>query len=163
MEYYCHSTKNDFCGFLLTLCRRASFHFGCGYLTQQCDISSPLKWSIFKSTHLIYLLKAQLVKNLPAMQGTRVQSQGQEDPLEKEMAIHSSTLAWRIPRTEEPDGLQSMGSQRAENNCVTNFLPLFQGTGPHMLQLKVCLLQLKIQRRWKILHAATKIWRSQNK
>ena len=64
------------------------------------------------------------------MQETWVQSQGQEDPLEKEMAVHSSTLAWRIPRTEEPDGLQSMGSQRVEHDHVTNFLPLFQELDP---------------------------------
>ena len=50
---------------------------------------------------------AQAVKNLPVMQNTRVRSQGQEDPLEKEMATHSSSLAWRIPWTEEPGGLQS--------------------------------------------------------
>ena len=54
---------------------------------------------------------AQMVKNLPAMQETRVRSLSQEDPLEQEMATHSSTLAWRIPWTEEPGGLQSMGSQ----------------------------------------------------
>ena len=52
---------------------------------------------------------AQSVKNLPEMLETRVQSLGQEDPLEKGMAIHSSILAWRIPWTEEPGGLQSMG------------------------------------------------------
>ena len=46
-----------------------------------------------------------MVKNLPAMQETRVQSLGQEDPLEKRMATHSSVLAWRIPRTEEPGSL----------------------------------------------------------
>ena len=57
-------------------------------------------------------LVAQMVNNLPAMQETWVQSLGQEDPLEKGMATHSSILAWRIPWTEEPDGLQSMGSQR---------------------------------------------------
>ena len=50
-------------------------------------------------------LGLQIVKNLPAMQETWVQSQGQEDPLEKEMATHSSILAWRIPWTEEPGGL----------------------------------------------------------
>ena len=55
---------------------------------------------------------AQTVKLLPTMQETRVQSLGQEDPLEKEMATHSSTLAWKIPWTEEPDRLPSMGSQR---------------------------------------------------
>ena len=57
-------------------------------------------------------LVAQMVKRLPAMQETWVLSLGQEDPLEKVMAIHSSTLAWRIPWTKEPGGLQSMGSQR---------------------------------------------------
>ena len=53
-----------------------------------------------------------MVKNPPAMQETQVQSLGPEDPLEKGMATHSSILAWRIPWTEEPSGLQSMGSQR---------------------------------------------------
>ena len=55
---------------------------------------------------------AQRLKRLPAMRETRVRSLGQEDPLEKEMATHSSTLAWRIPWREEPGRLQSMGSQR---------------------------------------------------
>ena len=55
---------------------------------------------------------AQIIKNLPAMQETWVRSLGWEDPLEKGMATHSSVLAWRIPRTEEPAGLQSMGLQR---------------------------------------------------
>ena len=50
-------------------------------------------------------LVAQMVKNLPAMQGTQVQSLGQEDSLEKGMATHSSILSWRIPRTEEPGGV----------------------------------------------------------
>ena len=54
----------------------------------------------------------QMVESLPAVQATWVQSLGQEDPLEKEMATHSSMLAWKIPWTEEPDRLQSMGSQR---------------------------------------------------
>ena len=53
-----------------------------------------------------------MVKRLSTMQETRVQSLGWEDPLEKEMAIHSSTIAWKIPWTEEPGRLQSMGSQR---------------------------------------------------
>ena len=55
---------------------------------------------------------AQMVKNLPAKRKTQVQSLGWEDPLEKEMATHPSILAWRSPWTEEPDGLQSTGSQR---------------------------------------------------
>ena len=57
-------------------------------------------------------LVAQMVKRLTAMWETQVQSLGWEDPLEKEMATHSSTLAWKIPWTEEPGRLQSMGSQR---------------------------------------------------
>ena len=55
---------------------------------------------------------AQRIKRLPALQETWVRSLGPEDPLEKEMATHSSILAWRIPWTEEPGGLQSMGLQR---------------------------------------------------
>ena len=61
-------------------------------------------------------LVAHTVKNLPAMQETWVQSLGWEDPLEKGMATHSSILEWRIPWTEEPDRLQSMGSQRVKHN-----------------------------------------------
>ena len=57
-------------------------------------------------------LMAQTVKNLPTTRETQVQSLGQQDPLEKETATHSSVLAWRIPRTEEPGRLQFMGSQR---------------------------------------------------
>ena len=57
-------------------------------------------------------LVAQKVKRLPEMQETWVQSLGQEDPLEKEIATHSSTLAWKIPCTEKPGRLQFMGSQR---------------------------------------------------
>ena len=53
-----------------------------------------------------------MVKSLPAMQETWIRSLGQEDPLEMEIATHSSILAWRIPWTEKPGGLQSMGSQK---------------------------------------------------
>ena len=59
---------------------------------------------------------AQMVKNLPAMQKTWVQSLGQEDPLEEEMATQSSILAWRIPWTEKPGRLQSVGLQRVRHN-----------------------------------------------
>ena len=61
-------------------------------------------------------LVAQMVKNLPAVQETQVQSLGREDPLEKEMATHSSILTWRILWREEPGGLQSMVSQRVEHD-----------------------------------------------
>ena len=59
---------------------------------------------------------AQTVKNLPAMQETLVQSLGWEDPLEEGMTTHSSILAWKIPQTEEPGRLQSMGSQRVRHD-----------------------------------------------
>ena len=61
-------------------------------------------------------LVAQTVKCLSTMRETWVPSLGREDPLEKEMAIHSSTIAWKIPWTEEPGRLQSMGSQRVRHN-----------------------------------------------
>ena len=61
-------------------------------------------------------LVAQMVKNLPALQETQVQSLGREDPLEKGVATHSSILAWRIPWTEEIGGLQSMGLQTVEHD-----------------------------------------------
>ena len=57
-----------------------------------------------------------MVKNLPAMWKTQIQSLGQEDPLEKGMTIHSSVLAWRIPRIEEPVRILSMGSQRVQHD-----------------------------------------------
>ena len=63
------------------------------------------------------------------MQETWVQSLGQEDPLEKEMATHSSILAWRIPRTEEPGGLQSMGVARVGHDLATKLLLLLSFIG----------------------------------
>ena len=63
---------------------------------------------------------AQMVKHLPTMWEARVQSLGREDFLEKEMAIHSSILAWKIPWTEEPGRLQSMGSQRVKHDRATH-------------------------------------------
>ena len=70
-------------------------------------------------------LVAQMAKSLIAMQETRVRSLGQEDPLEKEMATHSSTLAWKIPWTEDPGKLQSMGSQRAGHNWMTSIITCY--------------------------------------
>ena len=65
-------------------------------------------------------LVAQTVKNPPAMQETQVLSLGRDYPLGKDMANHSSTLAWRIPWTEEPAGLQSMGLHRVRHDGATN-------------------------------------------
>ena len=88
--------------------------------------------SVLDRLNLRYLLDlwaslvAQMVKHLPAMPETWVRFLGWEDPLEKEMAIHSSTLAWKIPWTEEPDRLQSTGSQRVGHDWATSLsLSLF--------------------------------------
>ena len=64
----------------------------------------------------MFKVMAQTVKHLPTMQETQVRFLGQEDPLEKEMATHPSTLAWKIPWIEEPGRLQSMGLQRVRHN-----------------------------------------------
>ena len=69
----------------------------------------------FDEFNMTYLV-AQMVKGLSTMRETQVQSLGREDPLEKEMATHSSTLAWRIPWAEEPGGLQSMGVATSRHN-----------------------------------------------
>ena len=78
-----------------------------------------LPFSIVFSSFMASLV-AQMVKSLPAMQETWVRSLGQEDPLEKEMATHSGTLAWKIPWMEEPGRLQSVGSQRVGHDQATS-------------------------------------------
>ena len=84
----------------------------------------------------VLLLVAQMVKHPPAMQETQVQSLGEEDPLEEGMVTHSSILAWRIPWTEKPGRLQSMGSSRVrldwETNTHTN-----RGMNPSLLRQKL--------------------------
>ena len=92
-------------------------------------LARPQPEADFSSYHqrpLVACLVVQLVKNLLAVQETWVWSLGWEDPQKKEMATHSSILAWRIPWTEEPGGLQSMGSQRVVHDWATNtyFCPL---------------------------------------
>ena len=82
-----------------------------------------LPWSYGTRSSLV----AQMIKRLPAMWETRVWSLGWEDPLEKEIATHSSILAWRIPWTEKPGGLQSMGSQRVVHDWATSFSFPFMG------------------------------------
>ena len=89
------------------------FFLGSGHTHR---LKNVIKISVFFSINPLQYswasLVAQLVKNLPAIQETWVRSLGREDLLEKEMATHSSTLAWRIPWMEEPGGLYFMGSQR---------------------------------------------------
>ena len=73
-------------------------------------------FNVLEFTHPLLSHVAQLLKHMPAMWETRVQFLGQEGALEEEMVTHSSILAWRIPRREKPDGLQSMGSQKVRRN-----------------------------------------------
>ena len=90
------------------------------YSISGCHTSSRQKeswrWIFFLPSESL----AQRLKRLPGMQETWVWSLGREDPLEKEMAIHSSTLAWRMPWREEPGRLQSMGSQRVGHDWVSS-------------------------------------------
>ena len=87
---------------------------------EHCWILHKISYYFFRSVNGIVVtewfqrdsLAAQMVKNLPAMQETWVQSLGQEDPLDKRVGTHASILAWRISWTEEPRGLQSIGLQR---------------------------------------------------
>ena len=76
---------------------------------------------------------AQVVKNPPTMQEMSVRSLGQEDPLEKEMAIHFSILPWEIPWTEEPHGLWSLGSQTVRHNLATKYPPTHTHTHTHIM------------------------------
>ena len=82
-----------------------------GQMQEPCLLISPTQLQRTRASSV-----AQLLKNPPAVQETWVRSLRLEDPLEKEMATHSSTLAWRIPQTEEPGRLQSMGLQRVRDD-----------------------------------------------
>ena len=81
----------------------------------KCELKIPIKIG-FVTVYQVTSLVAQMVKRLPTMWETWVQSLGQEDLLEKEMATHSSILAWKIPWMEEPGRLQSMGLQRVRHH-----------------------------------------------
>ena len=113
------------------------------------SVSFP--WSLSRFCISLVILQdslvAQTVRNLPAMQVTWVQFPGQEDPLEKGMATHSSILAWRIPWTEKPGGLHSMGSQRVRHDYAANTTTQFF--------CKVYLWGLKVLR-----YSAVVVWES---
>ena len=99
-------------------------------------------------------LVAQMIKNLPAMQETWVQSLGWEDPLEKGMVTHSSIFAWKIPWTEESGQLQSTGSQRVGHNWVTNT----QTPEPYMFRCYGLSQYIEQSRRWVWLMILVKQW-----
>ena len=114
----CLQFQNPFC---------ISLSLSCGFPKRSSGISqlptdaswyrhSRSKWSVLFPIIIGASLVAQTGKNLPAMQETWVQSLGKEDPLEKGMATHSSILAWKIPRTDEPGRLQSMRLQRVRHD-----------------------------------------------
>ena len=95
-------------------------------ITHLCLVATILNGDDIKITIITEISPvAQTLKRLPAMRETWVRSLGWEYPLEKEMATHSSTLAWRILWTEEPGGLQSMGSQSVGHDWVTSLLHFF--------------------------------------
>ena len=89
---------------------------------KELDTAEWLNWT--ELNHWMASLVAQMVKNPPAVQEIQVWSLGWEDPMDKGMATHSSILACRIPGTEEPSGLQSMGSQRVRHDWATNAFTL---------------------------------------
>ena len=112
------------------------FYLGLSYI-DRLFFSSPLFISI--DLAIFYQQVVQLVKNLPAMQENWVRFLGWEDPLEKEMAIPSSIPAWRIPWTEEPGGLQSMGSQELNTTQRLN----------HHHEKKISIMQLWTEKKGK--------------
>ena len=93
----------------------SSISFHCSHNKAFLSLLASLWNSAFSWVYLMASLVAQMVESLPAVRETQVQSLGQEDPLEKEVATHSSILAWRIPWTEKPGGLQSMVLQRVRH------------------------------------------------
>ena len=99
-------------------------------ISKSCEDSISAQVNVGRGPCLLgnNLINSRLVKNMPAMQEAWVQSLGRKDPLEKEMATHSSFLAWRIPWTEKQSRLQSMGSQRVGHDCATNFHFFFFST-----------------------------------
>ena len=143
----CGSLHSHTVDFLLLLLWLFSFkHFLCFRLRQQMqyilnDFGMNLMWLASPLIVVKTSLVAQTVKHLPTMWETWVWSLGQEDPLVKEVATHSTVLAWRIPWTEEPGGLQFMGSQRVglhwatklfflSNSCWWVYVLISQMNGP---------------------------------
>ena len=105
-----------------------------------CQMGCGILWNLeqfLSTTYKHASLVAQTIKHLPAMWETWVWSVGQEDPLEKEMATHSSTLAWKIPWTEEPGRLQSMWLQRVGHDWAISLTITIQGWSLWLSNVKV--------------------------
>ena len=115
-------------------------------ISQSWDVHPPTEIG----SHLSMGFPYSSVKNLSAAQETQVQSLGQEDPLENRMTTHSSILAWRIPWTEEPGGLQSLGLQRVRRDWATN---TFKPVAPTLTTFSICTLvcwsTLEGRKAWK--------------
>ena len=94
--------------------------WSCDGLVAGGSVGTSWELKTLRGSRFWRVLVPQLVKNLPATQEIQVQSLVGEDPLEKEMATHSSVLAWKIPWTQKPGRLQSMGSQRVRHDLATN-------------------------------------------
>ena len=92
-------------------------------------------------------LVAHWVKHLPTIQETRVRSLGREDPLEKEMATHSSTLAWKIPWSEKPGRLQSMGSQRVGHDWATSLHFFIVNIGRYIIHIHESSLRSSLRKK----------------
>ena len=116
LKFMADITNGSHCSSLLSLSPVHNLsHCGTKYShSQALGLGSPVETS----------LVAQMVKHLPTVQESWARSLGREDPLEREMATHSSTLAWKIPWTEEHGRLQSMGSQRVRHDQATSFFPV---------------------------------------
>ena len=96
-------------------------------------------YTLKANTICMCMLVTQSVKNLPAMQETWVRSQGWKDPLEKEMTTHSSILAWKIPWTEEPGGLQSRGHKESGTTEQLTFFQRHMNTNNHAVVQIICI------------------------
>ena len=119
----------------------------CKYFLPFCKLSFHIVYGFIWTS-----VVAQMVKNLPAMHETQIQSLGQEDPLKKGIATYSSVLAWKILWRQEPSGLQPMGSQRVRHDWITLSLSWFPllCKSLHVLPGPACLFLLLFLLPWEI-------------
>ena len=148
-------------------------YWTCAATTEACALrEKPPQWKAVARQLEKSMQQCQMVKGVPTMRETRVQSLGQEDPLEKKMATHSSIFAWRISWTEEPGRLQSTGLQKVRHNWATSLsLSHFNNSGSRFRDgndypLQYSCLEHPMDRGpwWTTVHEVTKsqIWLSDN-